>query len=555
MTYRIRVLTAIVVSVILFALAYLLWAFQVGKLKIFGAEQTHEKIFSYQTANDWEGGTFSGTNFVKTPNFLAAKFTYDTTSTPPFDTATVRCDEGDSRCLGGNLVVKFSQTGFDTSVSETVTFSNDGVVVDSVSGLGRPSFRTCYSGEEMSNLVSMIDGSGFWAADSRYQATATDQPVRELTVKFRNKEKTVSADLHAASFPEKLEQLFSNIKSWPIGHSDITGKTCFPTSGWGSYVVRSTYTSSAIGSVAILGYKSFTIDEKSVFLPIQIPYNSLSFQFAGSSDGVNWSSFTSEARQTASCVISPCVLPKVSVDLTKFAELTKAKFIKVKINYFMPIHTSLSESSELCVAGDSGCAPNITTRTPLVAGFTLTAEESGLDVIPPTAPASLQARALGETSIELTWPAGTDNVATNGYNINNVDKGTIEGTTDNSTLTYVVGNLSAGTTYRFNVRTKDTSNNLSDPSPTVTIATIGTSDGDNDSDTTTSPTTQTVSASPIDLPTVLATTASSAVTTSATAQGRTVAMLVSTGQYLWVNFLIAAVLSALFSWFIMRRST
>ncbi|MFL0123345.1 endonuclease [Tenacibaculum maritimum] len=90
-----------------------------------------------------------------------------------------------------------------------------------------------------------------------------------------------------------------------------------------------------------------------------------------------------------------------------------------------------------------------------------------IDTQAPTAPTTLVASNITQTSADLTWSIATDDTAVIGYEIyiNNTKTATV--VNPNYTLT----NLSAGTTYTLSVRAKDATNNLSPFSNSINITT------------------------------------------------------------------------------------
>lgn len=95
------------------------------------------------------------------------------------------------------------------------------------------------------------------------------------------------------------------------------------------------------------------------------------------------------------------------------------------------------------------------------------------DRIPPTAPASLIASAVTQTSVRLTWTKSTDNIGVNYYVIYKIFNGQtsrVDSTT--SSLSYVVTGLSASTAYSFFIKAGDRANNLSPASPIVAVQTL-----------------------------------------------------------------------------------
>ena len=113
-------------------------------------------------------------------------------------------------------------------------------------------------------------------------------------------------------------------------------------------------------------------------------------------------------------------------------------------------------SVSLTVTGPSGANTNVKSNY-----ITVT---SATDTTPPTAPQSLAATANGNTGINLSWAASTDNVGVTGYRIercqgtsctNFVQIATRTGTT------FGDSGLAAGTSYRYRVRSTDAAGKLS----------------------------------------------------------------------------------------------
>jgi len=89
------------------------------------------------------------------------------------------------------------------------------------------------------------------------------------------------------------------------------------------------------------------------------------------------------------------------------------------------------------------------------------------DTEAPTAPTSLAASVITETTATLTWSASTDNVGVTGYDVfqGATNIGTVTGTTTNIT------GLTASTNYSFTVKAKDAAGNISASSNSVTFTT------------------------------------------------------------------------------------
>jgi endonuclease I/chitodextrinase len=90
---------------------------------------------------------------------------------------------------------------------------------------------------------------------------------------------------------------------------------------------------------------------------------------------------------------------------------------------------------------------------------------SAADTQAPTAPASLTASNVGETSLTLSWNTATDNIGVTAYDV--YQGNTVIGTT--ATTSYVVSGLNSATNYTFSVRAKDAASNMSSASNTESV--------------------------------------------------------------------------------------
>jgi chitodextrinase len=83
----------------------------------------------------------------------------------------------------------------------------------------------------------------------------------------------------------------------------------------------------------------------------------------------------------------------------------------------------------------------------------------GGDTQPPTGPASLSATATSSSTVQLSWPAATDNVGVTGYR---VYRGATQ-IAQTTGLSYVDSGLAPSTTYAYQVRAYDAASNLGAP--------------------------------------------------------------------------------------------
>ncbi len=104
-----------------------------------------------------------------------------------------------------------------------------------------------------------------------------------------------------------------------------------------------------------------------------------------------------------------------------------------------------------------------------VEDYTVTIGGATADTQAPTAPTTLAASNVTETTLTLNWTASTDNVGVTGYDVyqGGTNIGSVTATTANVT------GLTANTAYQFNVRAKDAAGNESAASNTVNVTTGG----------------------------------------------------------------------------------
>ncbi|WP_255554370.1 MULTISPECIES: GEVED domain-containing protein [unclassified Tenacibaculum] len=103
-----------------------------------------------------------------------------------------------------------------------------------------------------------------------------------------------------------------------------------------------------------------------------------------------------------------------------------------------------------------------------VEDYTVVIGGAQADTTAPSAPASLAASSVTQTTLTLNWSASTDNVAVTGYD---VYQGATLLTSTAGTSTNITG-LTAATAYTFSVRAKDAADNISAASNVVNVTTL-----------------------------------------------------------------------------------
>lgn len=102
-------------------------------------------------------------------------------------------------------------------------------------------------------------------------------------------------------------------------------------------------------------------------------------------------------------------------------------------------------------------------------GSTSFTTQSAADTEDPTAPTNLTVGAVGDTTVDLSWTASTDNVGVTGYDV--YEGANLAGTT--SSTSFQVTGLTASTAYSFTVQAKDAAGNTSASSNSVNATTTG----------------------------------------------------------------------------------
>jgi len=108
------------------------------------------------------------------------------------------------------------------------------------------------------------------------------------------------------------------------------------------------------------------------------------------------------------------------------------------------------------------------------ANVTVTTGQGG-DTIPPSIPQNLTASGTTSSSTNLSWSPSTDNIGVAGYTVfrRQGTSGTFTQVGTPTGTTFTAGQLSANTTYQFNVVARDAAGNASGASNTVTVTTTG----------------------------------------------------------------------------------
>ncbi|OPH50440.1 carbohydrate-binding protein [Paenibacillus ferrarius] len=136
------------------------------------------------------------------------------------------------------------------------------------------------------------------------------------------------------------------------------------------------------------------------------------------------------------------------------------------VSYAANDTVTYSGSSYKCIQGHTSLVgwepPNVPALWGLVQG-------GGGDTQAPTAPSNLHATGTTTSSISLAWNAATDNVGVTGYDIYRASA--LVGSVSGSTLSYTDTGLSAGTSYTYTVKAKDSAGNVSAASNSTSAAT------------------------------------------------------------------------------------
>ncbi|SEE01333.1 Por secretion system C-terminal sorting domain-containing protein [Tenacibaculum sp. MAR_2010_89] len=106
-----------------------------------------------------------------------------------------------------------------------------------------------------------------------------------------------------------------------------------------------------------------------------------------------------------------------------------------------------------------------------VEDYTVNVQGAVADTQAPSAPSSLVAASIAQTTLTLNWTASTDNVGVTGYD---VFRGSTKIGSTTTATSYNVTGLTANTAYSFTVKAKDAAGNVSSSSNTASVTTLGT---------------------------------------------------------------------------------
>jgi hypothetical protein len=101
--------------------------------------------------------------------------------------------------------------------------------------------------------------------------------------------------------------------------------------------------------------------------------------------------------------------------------------------------------------------------------FTITVVAPGGDATPPTQSGGISIGSVTSSSIQMSWPAGSDNVAVTSYEVSS--NGGSSYTDVGNVLTYTFTGLTPSTSYPLRVRAKDAAGNVSTPALAATQST------------------------------------------------------------------------------------
>ena len=493
--------------------------------------------------------------------------------------------------IGGDLVHTESST----------TFYPDGLVVRHYKNIGHPDFKSCYTPEELTALKNSLDQVGFWTATG----SGLDMPggIR-IYASYNNQKKT----LEARSYDElgTLGTVAKSIFAWPETRTNRTlangvcntasttqvTATVSPVS-WATTVktnsenhtqefnVGVSVTPMPTGNCEKAGWEATTTDSRLKLKgPLATDYSNKAsstvfvgaasctqalppskftarYDISGLANGTYQSSIAitgTYSQSQSQILIIPIIITinesglcqeqtyegKVGYDSSsgKYGLSAVATMPPFHITYYLEPKTGANINLANYVGKIvriSGCviSVQISSKTISVASITEISQPS--DTQPPTAPGNLTGTVNSATQATITWTPSTDNVGVVRYELFNADNNasvvSIPGLNDNiNDNRIVLSNLSPNTTYRYYLRAIDAVGNYSNPSNTITITTPSSGDGGSGGGT-----------------------SGGGTSGSGSSGSSSISRLVSTGQALWFNILIALILAGIVLYLGMKK--
>ena len=209
-------------------------------------------------------------------------------------------------------------------------------------------------------------------------------------------------------------------------------------------------------------------------------YTVSAFDAAGNTSGLGSVTFSTLSGADTTPPSTPTNVTASSIQTTTATISWTASTDDVGVTGYEVFEDGVSQGT---TAGTSfnatGLSPG-TTYTYAVSAFDAAGNNSGLgstsfttqtaaDTQAPTVPTNLSVVAVGNTTVDLSWTASSDNVGVTGYDV--YEGANLAGTT--TSTSFQVTGLTASTTYSFTVRAKDAAGNVSAASAAVSATTTG----------------------------------------------------------------------------------
>ena len=213
-------------------------------------------------------------------------------------------------------------------------------------------------------------------------------------------------------------------------------------------------------------------------------YTVSAFDAAGNTSGLGSVTFSTLSGADTTPPSTPTNVTASSIQTTTATISWTASTDDVGVTGYEVFEDGVSQGT---TAGTSfnatGLSPG-TTYTYAVSAFDAAGNNSGLgstsfttqtaaDTQAPTVPTNLSVVAVGNTTVDLSWTASSDNVGVTGYDV--YEGANLAGTT--TSTSFQVTGLTASTTYSFTVRARDAAGNVSAASAAVSATTTGGSGG------------------------------------------------------------------------------